>query len=79
MGNKNGKKTFPAPVRDRVLSALVKGEKLSVIELTNICFVSDVRGHISRLRRIGYTINDEWVETKNGRYKRYFMPQHAEL
>lgn len=60
---------------DRVLALLQQGQRLSVIEITNAAYVSDARGHISRLRRKGYTIKDEWVTTTNGRFKRYFMPE----
>lgn len=66
-----------SPVKDRVLSLLQRGQRLSVIEIANLAFVSDARGHISRLRAQGYTINDEWVKTPNGRFKRYFMPQNG--
>ena len=50
----------------------------SVGDITIITGQSDPRGHISRLRRKGFSILDEWCQNDYGdRFKRYFLPKEC--
>ena len=58
----------------RILLYLAQqSEPKTVIEMMQDLFISDPRGHISRLRRKGYTIAGDWHKTETGRYKRYYI------
>lgn len=60
----------------RLFDTLLRGGHYSVADIAIIIGQSDPRGHISRIRRKGLTILDEWCETEHGdRYKRYFLPK----
>ena len=79
MGNKQN--TF-APNETRVLNALRSRGRCSSVELSHILWLSDPRGVISRLRRKGVLIGDEWITSPNGkRYKSYFLinPEKTEI
>ncbi len=59
----------------QILEALLAGRKLSPIEALNDYGCMRLGGRIFDLRDAGWSISDEWYETKSGkRVKRYFIP-----
>ena len=68
-----GKKYTMGRRQANVLSLLLGGEKMSVTDITRRLGYSDPRGHIAVLRHKGIPISDEWVMTKEARFKRYFI------
>ena len=68
-----GKKYTMGRRQANVLSLLLSGRKISVTDIVRNLGYSDPRGHISSLRRKGIPIMDEWVTTREARFKRYFI------
>lgn len=57
----------------RVLSLLLKGEHLTVVEMCDTLKLPDVRSNIRYLRNAGYNISDYWTKTQFSRCKKYFI------
>ena len=68
-----GKKYTMGLRQAKVLSLLLRGSKLTVADITRRLGYCDPRSHIAVLRRRGIPISDEWVTTKEARFKRYFI------
>lgn len=61
-----------------LLNALRAGRRLTFLEAASdpTVGVAALSQRVGELRRMGYTIDDEWVETPTGaRIKRYFLRQ----
>ena len=60
-------------VQRRVMLLLMEGGKYSVFDICSRLRVADPRSHIRCLRKKGFNILDEWLETGFGyRYKMYY-------
>lgn len=58
----------------KVVNLLCEGGRYSAADISIRLNLSDPRGHISKLRRKGIQILDEWCVGEYGvRYKRYFV------
>ncbi len=62
-------------VQQRVLSALMSGNKMTALQISQIAYVTDPRGHIRSLRKKGYHIKDIWVKSMvwGTRCKLYYL------
>ncbi len=61
-------------LKQRVLTRLGDGRRYNVAQLTIECHTSDPRGIIRDLRRQGYNVADEWVQSPTGsRFKEYWL------
>lgn len=56
----------------RVYNFLKDGKK-TVIEISIELYLSDPRGYIRTIRSKGISIFDEWVVTKDTRFKRFWI------
>ena len=61
--------------QNRLITLLSDGRRHSVIRIANLLNIGDPRGEISKLRRKGVCILDEWRTNSegSGRYKLYFI------
>lgn len=58
----------------KVIEMLRDGGRYSAADISARLRLSDPRGHISALRRKGFSVLDEWVTSEYGtRYKVYFI------
>jgi hypothetical protein len=65
-----------------LLTALKSGRRLTFLEAASdpAIGVAALSQRVGELRRMGYAIEDEWVETPAGaRIKKYFMREQFEL
>lgn len=61
-------------IQKKVLLSLWEGKRLSVQSAMRDLHTTELRVIISRLRRQGFRIADEWKTTTDGRrYKEYFL------
>lgn len=61
-------------IQKKVLLMLWEGKRLSVQSVIHDLHTTELRVIISRLRRKGFKIADEWKTTTDGRrYKEYFL------
>lgn len=56
----------------KVLNLLMRG-KYSAADITIALGYCDPRSYIKTLRDKGFTILDEWIETEDTRYKKYWI------
>lgn len=70
---------LPRQLKRVLLYLLEQTKPRSNIEIMTALYVSDPRGHISRLRSRGYPIADEWRTTSEGnRFKCYIIRKEVE-
>jgi len=63
-----------------ILTAMLRGRKLTCLDILRDFGCMNGKGRIHELRRAGHKIEDEWIETQNGaRIKRYFIQTEAQL
>jgi hypothetical protein len=63
----------------RILLHLAKSqEPQSVADIIRALGQTDPRGHISRLRKMGYPIADIRCKCENGTYKRYYIRKEGQ-
>lgn len=61
-------------IQRKVFNLLNESGRYSAADISIQLNLSDPRGHISKLRRKGFAIADEWCVGEYGvRYKRYFV------
>ena len=58
----------------RVLHLLLSG-KYTVIQITNILKIPDPRSNIRYLRKAGFKVSDNWINTQYSHCKEYFIKQ----
>lgn len=60
--------------RHRLLLALLRGNRLTTLEMSDKFSICDPRSEIRSLRKAGHEIQDEWKSSIDGvRYKEYFI------
>jgi len=57
----------------KVFEFLLTGQKFSVVQLTDLTHVPDVRSAIRYIRDAGIPVADYWEYTEFSRYKVYFI------
>lgn len=67
-------------MKQQILKLLLQGERLSELKGLQLGLGTSLRTRISELRKLGYSIKDEFVKSPTGaRYKEYFMEIGGEL
>ncbi len=61
------------PKQARVYNLLSGGNSYTVIEISVKAHIGDPRSIIRDLRNMGIIVRDEWVETRESRFKRYWI------
>lgn len=61
-----------AQAQKTIQAALLKGERITVAQGNRIARTTETRKIISRLRRKGMDIRDEWMENEGRRFKQYW-------
>ena len=59
--------------KERILSYLRSGRKLTGLYATNTLRIMDYRKRISELIRDGYDIRSEWAKEKGRPFKKYYL------
>jgi hypothetical protein len=56
-----------------ILNHLLAGHSLTVQKALFIYRTTELRQYITRIRRSGVTVSDEWMTVDGRRFKRYFI------
>ena len=72
-GDKGSEIQDSSQICRKVLNLFLSGGQYSNVEISMILRTPDPRSHIRELRKRGYKISDNWVKSKNSRYKIYFL------
>jgi len=63
-----------------ILGAMIRGRRLTCLDILSDFGCMNGKGRIHELRRAGKPIEDEWVELPSGKIcKRYFIPSQPRL
>ena len=66
-------KNFDNPIRQRIYELFLSGQKFSVVQLSVMMRIPDIRSHIRYIRNSGVPICDYWQKSKFSKYKVYFL------
>jgi len=64
---------FDNPIRQRIYEMFLTGQQFSVVQLSIILKIPDVRSHIRYIRDSGISISDYWQKSEFSKYKVYFL------
>lgn len=64
---------FDNPIRQRIYELFLSGQQFSVVQLSVMLRVPDVRSHIRYIRDSGVPICDYWQKSRFSKYKVYFL------
>jgi hypothetical protein len=67
------KPLFNSQITQKMYKLFLSGLKYTVVELTEILQTPDPRSHIRFIRNKGVNILDYWINSKNSKYKVYFL------
>ncbi len=67
------------PTRQRIYELFLSGKHYSVVQLSVMLRIPDIRSHIRYIRQSGVTISDYWVQTEFSRYKIYFLSDSGKV
>lgn len=65
--------SFDNPTRQRIYELFLSGNQYTVVQLSILLKVPDVRSHIRYIRNRGVLISDYWKKSEYSKYKVYFL------